>query len=152
MQVEIYKGVESPIKKEQVARLVRTALRVLKKDSLVSISVAIVGAKTGRKLNRLYRGVDSVPSVLSFEEVRTKKKESLFILPRQKEKYIGEIIISDPVVKARAKESGKTYSKEFDYLFIHGFMHLMGYTHKQSKKAKLMEEQETRILKLLAVD
>ncbi|MFA6272416.1 MAG: rRNA maturation RNase YbeY [Patescibacteria group bacterium] len=149
MQVELYKEVNSPVEEGQVVQLVKTALRALRKSNSISISVAIVSAKTGRALNKSCRGVESVPSVLSFEETVSKNRRNSFISPVQKEKYIGEIVITDPVVKKRAKENSSSYSKEFGFLFVHGFLHLMGYTHKQNIRANLMERQEDRIMNLL---
>lgn len=147
-QVGLYKEVKSSIRKKRIVHLVESAMRVLKKNTPVSISVAIVSGKTGRALNNQYRAVDSVPSVLSFEEVGISKNGS-FISPKQTLKYIGEIVISDPVVRKRAKENSTSYYSEFDYLFIHGFLHLMGYTHEKERQADKMERQEKNILKLL---
>ncbi|MFA6525318.1 MAG: rRNA maturation RNase YbeY [Patescibacteria group bacterium] len=149
MQVELYKEVNSPVREGQVVQLVKTALRALRKSDSVSVSVAIVGAKTGAALNKSCRGVSGVPSVLSFEETVSNNYRSSFISPVQKEKYIGEIVITDPIVKKRAKENGSSYLKEFSFLFVHGFLHLLGYTHGQSARANLMEGQEDRIMNLL---
>ena len=149
MLVELYKEVKSPIQNRKVVQLTRTTLRVLKRKDSITISVAIVGDKTGKALNKTWRGVNSIPSVLSYEEKKSIIKNKKFILPKQKEKFMGEIIITDSVVKKRAKINKSSYPEEFELLFIHGLLHLMGYTHKTDRKTKEMEKQEDRIINLI---
>jgi len=149
MQVELYKEVNSPVQKRKVVQLTRTALRALRQKESINLSVAIVGEKTGKTLNKTWRGQNNIPSVLSYEEKNPGNKSKTFILPKQKEQFIGEIIITDSVIRKRAKTNKSSYLKEFEFLFIHGLLHLMGHTHKSSSKAKEMEKQEERILNLI---
>ncbi|MFA6391593.1 MAG: rRNA maturation RNase YbeY [Patescibacteria group bacterium] len=150
MQVELYKQVSCPVQKVRLIKILRTALRAVRKKDSVSISVAVVNEKTGKALNKAWRGVNSVPSVLSFEEKEIKSKKSSFISPKQKDKFIGEIIITDALVKKRAKENDRTYKEEFEFLFIHGILHLMGFTHESEGRADKMEKLEGRIASLLS--
>ena len=83
MLVELYKEVKSPIQNRKVVQLTRTTLRVLKRKDSITISVAIVGDKTGKALNKTWRGVNSIPSVLSYEEKKSIIKNKKFILPKQ---------------------------------------------------------------------
>lgn len=149
MQVELFKEVNSPVQKRKVVQLTGTTLRALKKKYSISLSVAIVGEKTGKALNRIWRGTNSIPSVLSYEEKKSNTKNKALVLPKQKDKFIGEIIITDSIVRKRARANKSSYQKEFNFLFIHGLLHLMGYTHKSDNKAKEMEKQESRILSLI---
>ena len=149
MQVELYKEVKGPVQNKKVVQIARTTLRVLKKKNSINLSVAIVSEKTGRALNKTWRGVDIVPSVLSYEEKKSNNRNKTIVLPAQKDKFIGEIVITDSVVKKQAKENKSSYQEEFEFLFVHGLLHLMGYTHKSGSKANEMEKQEDRIIKLI---
>ena len=53
--------------------------------------------------------------------------------------------------KFRNKNSIKKFKKEFDYLWIHGFVHLFGYDHKKEKDFLKMNQIEKKYFNLLNV-
>jgi probable rRNA maturation factor len=83
--------------------------------------ISVVFAKAGRmrKLNKLYRKKDKLANVLSFE---IEKGE------------VGEIFL----------HAGE---KDLKFLFIHGCLHLLGYTHNNKRNIELMEKKEQMALK-----
>ena len=114
------------------ARLPRLLLptllrRLVKKQHLTRpcrVSVAFVSPKEMRRFNRLYRGVDAVTDVLSFNYTTYKKVEPA--------EYLGEILLNyEQIVKqARALKHGIRY--EAAYLMAHGLLHLLGFDHEKS--------------------
>ena len=52
-------------------------------------------------------------------------------MKKEKEIYIGDIIIN--LSKIKNKKVLKNFKYEFDRLWIHGLIHLLGYTHKKDK-------------------
>ena len=61
--------------------------------------------------------------------------------------YIGDIAISFEYISKRSKISDFYY--EFDKMWIHGYLHLVGYDHKKNKDYKNMNKKEKLILKYL---
>ena len=61
--------------------------------------------------------------------------------------YIGDIAISFEYINKRSKISDFYY--EFDKMWIHGYLHLVGYDHKKNKDYKKMNKKEKLILKYL---
>ena len=64
------------------------------------------------------------------------KSPSKKIKKRNKKIYLGDIIINLKKVKK------KNFINNFDKLWIHGLLHLLGYTHKKDKDYKKMLKLE----------
>lgn len=104
-------------------------------------SLAFVNDSEIRKINRNYRGNDSVTDVLSFDE-----KDKFVSIG---EKFFGEIIIAVDQAKRQSKEYGWSFKKEITRLFIHGLAHLSGYEHEAGlKKKKIMIRFEEDLMAL----
>ncbi|MDP2789159.1 MAG: rRNA maturation RNase YbeY [bacterium] len=78
-----------------------------------SLSLAFVGEKKSREINKKYRGKDKSTNVLSFAF----------------EKDEGEILLCKPVIRKEAKNFDRTYQEFLEYLVIHGMLHLKGMQH-----------------------
>lgn len=100
------------------------------KNSRVDVSVAIVGSRRIRLLNKQYRGIDKATDVLSFAGAEWEGN------------LLGEVIVSPQEIKKISKYQdvlkfiGQSYpvkniKKTEKYLFyfilIHGLLHLVGY-------------------------
>lgn len=88
------------------------------------LSLVFVGDTTSRKLNKMYRKKDKPTNILSF--------------PLSKD--TGEIFINLTQAKKDAKSFGKRYNEFVVYLFIHGVLHLKGFSHGEK-----MEQEEEKI-------
>ena len=74
---------------------------------------------------------------------RFKKKTELKIkLKKEKEVYLGDIIIN--LGKIKNKKVLKKFKFEFDRLWIHGLVHLLGYDHKKDKDFLKMSKVEKK--------
>lgn len=63
---------------------------------------------------------------------------------------LGEIVISWDTCKAQAKSIGHSEEDEFFRLFVHGFLHLIGYDHERGEEDEaLMKEKEDLCLDLI---
>ena len=67
---------------------------------------------------------------------------------KEKELYIGDIAISYEIINSRSKKN--SFSKEFDKVWVHGFLHLIGYDHIKNKDFLKMHKQETEILNAIS--
>ena len=61
--------------------------------------------------------------------------------------YLGDIAISLARVHAQAAAYGHSAERELAYLFVHGFLHLLGHTHDDETAHTHMRAQEEAILK-----
>lgn len=108
----------------------------------VSLSLALIDDSSMKRYNAQYRNKDEPTDVLAFSE----KDKRVPWPDTDSEDYLGEILISIDTAKRQAREKGHSLSKEVELLYIHGFLHLLGYDHESgSKEAKKMEEKTKEI-------
>ena len=67
------------------------------------------------------------------------------------EDVLGDIIISIEKVKEQAIEYGHSFEREFSYMIVHGFYHLMGFDHIKEEDKLLMRPKEENILNKLGI-
>ena len=67
------------------------------------------------------------------------------------EDILGDIVISIEKVKGQAKEYGHSFEREFAYMIVHGFYHLMGYDHIKEEDKVIMRPKEEVILNQLGI-
>ena len=104
------------------------------------VSVRVVGAVEGRRLNQAYRGKDRPTNVLAFPaELPADIGLSM----------LGDLVICAEVVTAEAAEQGKAVEAHWAHLVVHGTLHLMGFDHQTEAEASAMERAEIQILDAL---
>jgi probable rRNA maturation factor len=94
-----------------------------------TVSVAIVGDRRVRALNRRYRRIDRQTDVLSF--------------PSGDPGNLGDIVIAAGVARRQARAAGHSLQAELRVLTLHGFLHLLGYDHERD--AGRMARLEARL-------
>lgn len=114
------------------------------------VALTFVGDQQIHELNKEYRGIDRPTDVLSFamnehtdEELdivyELEEGEELADLPEM----LGDIIISVNRAQAQSEEYGHSLEREIGFLFVHGFLHLLGYDHQDKEsEAEMMGKQE----------
>ena len=98
-------------------------------------SILLTNNKEMKKLNNKFRKKNKTTDVLSFP-IKVKNKNKL---------YVGDIAISYEIIKNRSKDTNFFF--EFDKMWIHGYLHLIGYDHEKIKDYKKMLKKEKLILK-----
>ena len=106
-----------------------------KKDQ--EFTILLTNNKKMRDLNSKFRNKKKTTDVLSFP-LKMKLKKRL---------YLGDIAISFEIINSRARLSSFNY--ELDRMWIHGYLHLLGYNHKKKKDFKIMTKKENLIFKKL---
>lgn len=113
--------------KIDLALIKRTAERFLQahKKEKCEVSIALVGDRKMRELNKVYRKKDRVTDVLAF------RGEGL---------DLGEIIINSAQIKRQAGRFGNSPKQELIFILVHGLFHLLGYDDSDERGKKEMEE------------
>jgi len=111
-------------------------------NKMNSVSVLFAGDKKITELNNRFRKRNLPTNVLSFPSY----------IERDKKIFLGDIIFSAETIFKEAKRDKKSCNNHLIHLFIHGFLHLLGYDHQTEDNAKIMEGLEIKILKTLKID
>ena len=90
-------------------------------------------------LNKKFRNKNKHTDILSFPFNDKKKK--------LKEIYLGDLIISYNYMSKPKNLSNYEFKKKTIKIFIHGFLHLLGYDHIKNKEYKKMLKQEQKVFK-----
>ena len=115
------------------------------KKNRIFCSLLLSGNQEIKNLNKKFRKKNKSTDVLSFP---FHKKERLkLILKKEKEVYLGDIVIN--LNKVKNKKNLKFFKLEFDRLWIHGLVHLFGYDHKKEKDFRKMNQIETDYLRYI---
>ena len=115
------------------------------------INVILTNPENIRKANKEYRNIDKETDVLSFPMFEKKELDKMFKKGNITQDILGDIIISIPRVEEQAKEYGHSFEREFAYMLIHGFYHLMGYDHINEEERDEMRKKEENVLKKLSI-
>ena len=121
-------------------------------NSKLYISITLTTPENIHKINKQYRNVDRKTDVLSFpmfekEELEQKIAKNDF----EHEDILGDVVISIEKVKEQAVEYGHSFEREFAYMLVHGFYHLMGYDHIKEDDKVLMRAKEEKVLNKLGI-
>lgn len=105
------------------------------------VGVELVPSAVIRRLNREYRGIDSVTDVLSFPMAEGEP----VAVPAGFPAYLGDVAICIDRALEQALAFGHTPEREVAYLAVHGTLHLLGFDHERDVDARRMREAEERI-------
>ena len=118
--------------KARVTRWMRMALL-----RNAEVTVRVVGAAEGRKLNHGYRHKDYATNVLTFDYARGPV-------------VMADLVLCAPVVAKEAKEQGKTLEEHYAHLLVHGTLHAQGYEHETNERDALeMEALEVLLMEAM---
>jgi probable rRNA maturation factor len=130
---------------DEMEKLLNFAADKLDVEDGSEVSVTFVTNERIKEINREYRDKDSVTDVISFalEELGKGEVEPVGLgIPR----ILGDIIISLAKAKEQADEYGHSFMREFGFLAVHGFLHLLGYDHMTEDDEREMFTLQKEIL------
>ena len=105
----------------------------------VSFTLLLSNNKNIQKLNKLFRKKNKPTDILSFP--LTKKFRV------SKQTYLGDIIISYNFINKPKSLNTKLFKEKVIKIFIHGFLHLLGFDHKKNNDYIKMLKEEAKIYK-----
>ena len=132
------------IKKEDIffnsmVRLFPRKYRFIKKK--ISLTILLSNNRSIKKLNNKFRNKNKSTDILSFP---SEKKIDI-----KKSPYIGDIIVSYEFINKPKSLSTLEFKNKISKIFIHGFLHLLGYDHIKLKDFKKMLTEEEKIYKTI---
>ena len=107
------------------------------------VSVLLTNDEEIRELNKKYRKIDKPTNVLSFSITSDTIVNEL--------KMIGDIVISKEKILSEAKDQNKTFNDHLAHIVIHGFLHLLNFTHDSKEDSTIMENKEVELLKMIDI-
>jgi len=138
---------------EEYVELAKTVIkRCFEEENLsdkLYINIILTTPENIRKINNEFRNIDKETDVLSFpmfEKEEIQNSETFVI-----EEVLGDIVISIDKVKEQSTEYGHSFEREFSYMLVHGFYHLMGYDHMEENEKQQMRVKEENILNKLNI-
>ena len=102
----------------------------------VVLTVLLSGNKKIKQLNKKFRKKNKPTDILSFP---FKKKVSKNMT------YLGDIIISYDYMNKTKSSNIYEFKDKVAKIFIHGFLHLVGFDHVKMKEFKKMNKEESKI-------
>jgi len=109
--------------------------RFIKKK--VSLTILLSNNKNIKRLNKKFRNKNKSTDVLSFPS-----EQKLNI---KKSPYIGDIVVSYEFMNQPKVLSALEFKNKVTKIFIHGFLHLVGYDHIKLRDFKEMLSEEEKI-------
>ena len=106
----------------------------------IIFTILLTNSLNMKKLNKKFRNCNKSTDVLSFPFFSSNEIKSI----KQKKFYIGDIATSYEIINYRSKK--KNFLSEFDKVWVHGLLHLVGYKHIKNKDYFKMHRIEKRIL------
>ena len=105
----------------------------------ISLSLLLSNNKNIKKLNKHFRNKNKSTDILSF-----RFNKNIRIL---KNTYLGDIIISYNYLNKPKSQDLGLFKKRVIKIFIHGFLHLLGFNHVKNKDYFKMLREENFIYK-----
>ena len=104
------------------------------KNKKIEFTVLLSNNKNIKKLNKAFRKKNKATDILSFP---LDKKIKIL-----KNTYLGDIIISYNYLDKPRSQNLKLFKEKVIKIFIHGFLHLLGFDHKKNKDHYKMLREE----------
>jgi probable rRNA maturation factor len=128
--IEINNLTTKKINKVRVEKITKAFFKKYKISEETVISLAIIGDNKMKQINSVYRQQDKPTDVLSFSDLK-------------------EIIININQIIRQAKEFKKKVNDEFEFILVHGLLHLIGYNDDtETERLKMIELGEDFLLNL----
>ena len=94
-------------------------------NSPVEVSVAVIGNRKMRALNKKYRDIDKSTNVLSFSQTEGDVTQQ----PPDK-LYLGDIVLAYPKIVEECARDNMLIDDRVNELVEHSLMHLLGFHHR----------------------
>ena len=114
------------------------------KQNNFSFTILLSGDNEVKKLNNKFRKKNKTTDILSFP-FYDKKNLNIILKKKKTQIYLGDIIIN--LNKMVSKIKNKDFLLNFDKIWIHGLVHLLGHRHKLNRDFAIMTKVENKLVK-----
>ena len=134
------KKIKNP--KKYFKKKLRRISKIVKffKEKNITFTILLTNSLNMKKLNKKFRNQNKSTDVLSFPCLSLNNLK----FDRRKKFYIGDIATSYEIINSRSKKNN--FFLEFDKVWVHGLLHLIGYDHIRNKDYSKMSKIEKRII------
>ena len=122
---------------QDLKKLFDDILLVHKMDNQ-ELSVIFVKDRYIKNINNQYRNKNYATDVISFASIDDDSSE---------EDYLGDIFINVDACLRQASDLNHSFRREFNFLFMHGVLHCLGYDHQNIKQEKQMFDLQHQLIK-----
>ena len=135
-----HKKIKNP--KKYFSKKLKKISKIVKffKGKNITFTILLTSSLNMKKLNKKFRNQNTSTDVLSFPFLSSNNLK----FTKQKKFYLGDIATSYEIINSRSKKNN--FLLEFDKAWIHGLLHLIGYSHSKNKDYFKMDKIEKRIL------
>ena len=136
----------SKLVKQQQWHLLKTKRR---KKNKITFNILLTDSLNMKRLNKKFLRKCKSTDVLSFPNYYTENLYKRIDLMTAKSEgiFLGDIAIDYEIINSRRK--GNNFLLEFDKVWIHGLLHLLGFDHKKNKDYFKMNRLEKRFLNFI---
>ena len=110
----------------------------------ITFTLLLTNSLKIKELNKKFRNINKATDVLSFPFFSPNRLKKL----KEKNVYIGDIAICYEIINIRSKNT--SFYMEFDKIWVHGLLHLIGFNHVKNKEYFIMNKFEKKILNLIS--
>ena len=135
-----HKKIKNP--KKYFGKKLKKISKIVKffKGKNITFSILLTNSLNMKKLNKKFRNRNKSTDVLSFPSFSLNNLKFI----KKKNFYIGDIATSYEIINSRSQKNN--FLLEFDKVWVHGFLHLVGYDHIRNQDYYKMNKIEKRIL------
>ena len=135
-----HKKIKNP--KKYFSKKLKKISKIVKffKGKNITFTILLTSSINMKKLNKKFRNQNKSTDVLSFPFLSSNNLKFI----KQKKLYIGDVATSYEIINSRSKKNN--FLLEFDKAWVHGLLHLIGYSHIKNKDYFKMDKIEKRIL------
>ena len=135
-----HKKIKNP--KKYFGKKLKKISKIVKffKGKNITFSILLTNSLNMKKLNKKFRNRNKSTDVLSFPSFSSNNLKFM----KKKNFYIGDIATSYEIINSRSQKNN--FLLEFDKVWVHGLLHLIGYDHIRNQDYYKMNKIEKRIL------
>ena len=135
-----YKKIKNP--KKYINKKLKKISRIVTffKDKNITFTILLTNSLNMKKLNKRFRNRNKSTDVLSFPFFSSNNLKFM----KEKSFYIGDIATSYEIINSRSQKNN--FFLEFDKVWVHGLLHLVGYQHIKNNDYFKMHKVEKKIL------
>ena len=121
---------------------IKKILNLFPSKKKILFSILLTNNTKMKFFNKKFRKKNKFTDVLSFPFWTPKELNKI----KDNKIYLGDIALSYEIINQRSKKT--SFNLEFDKMWIHGYLHLLGYDHNKNNDYKKMKKAENKILAL----